>query len=488
MMDTRRIGSHIVRFGLAIVLYLAVSRASLLTWQSASGLALFHSQLLLTTAYLSINAIFGFSQAISEEKEDDTLGLMRLADISPLAIILGKMAGRLIDAGLLLAIQFPFTIIAITLGGVSWAQVTAAYAALATYLWLLATLGIAASVLQPTGGAAARWTAIVVGLYTLGPYAWMSGRPGWISGSRSRVITRIFGFISLPMRLTEITDSSFDESGWCEPIVFGLVAGSFFLLLAWWSFDRVAHHSERHRIRLPWTSTTATLKRGSRRAWSNPFSWREFTFLTGGSNGAIRRIVAHSLIAASMFTIQDTIGHVFAWASIFSGLLSLVDGTWTAGRLFRDEIRDRTWSSLVQTPHSIARLAYDKSCGWLIGMIPTIGFPYAFILITILVHENSRFDMALELLIGSVTVGVSIFAYLHLLALMSLYFDWKATPLTLTISFATGWVYVLSVFSMRLNVEERCGVFILTSLAWLGLIAVLQYRIVQRLRELAETA
>ena len=133
--DVRRSGSHAVRFGLSVVLYFAVCYACFLSWSNASGLPLFQAQLMITALFLSATAIFGFSQTITEEKEEETLGLMRLADISPLAIILGKTMGILCDAAFLIAIQFPFTIVAITLGGVSWAQVYAAYIALAAYLW-----------------------------------------------------------------------------------------------------------------------------------------------------------------------------------------------------------------------------------------------------------------------------------------------------------------------------------------------------------------
>lgn len=488
--DARGAGSHATRFGLAVVLYLAVTWASFTPWRSAAGLPLFHAQLLITAFYLTINAIFGFSQAITEEKEDGTLGLLRLADVSSLSILLGKMAGRLADAGLMLALQFPFTIVAITLGGVSWAQVVAAYAALAVYLWLLATLGIAASVLQPTGAAAARWTAVLVGLYTLPPYAWMFGRAGWLPPGWAIWFSSAFRFISLPLRLNEVTESSFDESAWCAPIGFGLIVGSLFLLAAWWAFDRMTLVPEtvRPAIRWPTFFPTKSSRFHSRRAWERPVIWREFVFLTGGVPWLVLRTSSHWLIVLAMIGVQDTIGHIFVWASIFSGLFALIDGTWSASRLFRDEIRDRTWSSLVQTPHGIARLAFDKFCGWMLGMSPAIVFPYVFILTTIAVHENTNVGLAIELVIGSLTVGVSVFAYLHLLVLMSLHFGWKATPLTLTVSFAAAWVYVQIAFEFGWDLSERCAAFGATCVALVLVMAALQFLIVRRLRVLAETA
>ena len=54
---------------------------------------------------------------MAEEKEEQTLGLLRMTGLSPLSILLGKSTSRLCGALLLLAAQFPFTIFAVTLGG-----------------------------------------------------------------------------------------------------------------------------------------------------------------------------------------------------------------------------------------------------------------------------------------------------------------------------------------------------------------------------------
>lgn len=476
--DSRRVGSHAVRCGLMAVLYLAVAVAHFNQTRAATGLSLFHSQLLITAFYLTINAIFGFSQAITEEKEDGTLGLLRLADISPLSILLGKTAGRLMDAGLLVGIQFPFTIVAMTLGGVSWAQIVAAYWTLAVYLWLLATLAIAASVWCLTGAAAARVTSILVALYVLPPYLAMTG------SLRSPLVISLYQRISLPLRLTAVTESAFNESPWCPALAFGVLGGLVCLGWSWWVFDRQALTPETGG---PVRQPVARQVR-SRRVWTCPVIWREFEFLTGGRRWMTIRILTYVLLVIFMAFVQDTIGHVFAWAALVSGLIAVIDGTWSASRLFRDEIREQTWSSLIQTPHNITRLAFDKAAGWLLGMAPSIIMPYLFILTTIMVHENTRFELAIELVIGSLTVGVAIFAYLNLLVLMSLFHGWKATPLTLTISFALAWVYVQTAFTSRMNLMARCGLFFVTAMILAVVMVMLQFLIVRRLSKLGETA
>lgn len=476
MTESRRKGAHVIRFGLVAVLYMALTQASL-SVSGAAGLPLFHTQLLITAFYLTMNTVFGFSQVISEEKEEETLGLLRLADISPLSIILGKMAGRLTDASLLLILQFPFTIVALTLGGISWVQIIAAYVALGTYLWLLATLGLVASVVQPTGGAAARWTAIPIAIYVIPPCL------AWLDPIRWAVVTDVYRLFSLPMRLTDVTVSDFNESWWCSAVGFGLVMGLIFVGWAWWVFDRPLR-PERPRVE----QRPRSAQRMSMRAWERPVVWREFEFLTGGTRWLVMRTAAHLSIVLVMLVTSSHFGFAFAWSSIFAGLYGLLDGSWLVSRLFRDEIHDRTWSALVQSPNTIPQLVLDKFSGWLLGVTPSIVFPYVWIVLTLMAHPNSRMDMAIELLIGSVTVGLSVLAYLHLLALMTLYYGWQATPLTLTISFAAGWMYVVTMFTYRWGLEARCFMDLFTCMVLVATMAGLQALIVRRLRTLAEIA
>ena len=486
--DVRRSGSHAVRFGLSVVLYFAVCYACFLSWSNASGLPLFQAQLMITALFLSATAIFGFSQTITEEKEEETLGLMRLADISPLAIILGKTMGILCDAAFLIAIQFPFTIVAITLGGVSWAQVYAAYIALAAYLWLLAMIGITVSVLQPNGGKAAQWTAIIIAAYSL-PYffLWAFGTLwGWTA-------LQAFWPISLPMRMLEITESGFQDSPWCLAVGFGAVVGLLCLIVSWLAFDRFALTDARNDRPLGLKLTP----RRSRRPWSKPIIWREYIFATGGIPWTSLRIGVQLAIFFVVLTTFRTfnrpggiIGFTLAWSTLISLLFGVLDGTWFASKLFQDEVRNRTWSALVQTPHTLPQLAWDKCCGLALGLAPTIIAPFVFDLAMVIFHEHiQRHTMGyMELLVGGITITLSVFGYLHLLVLLSLYFGWKGTPMTLTICFAAGWLYVVSVFTSRLDENGRLLVFGVTCLALLGLMLVLELLILKRLEHLAETA
>lgn len=472
-LDARRLGPHLVRFGLVAILFIAIFIARMNFRTSAPGLSLFHAQLVVTFFYLSINAIFGFSQTITEEKEEDNLGLLRLAGISSLSIVLGKTVGKLCDAMFLIAIQFPFTLLAITLGGVSWPQVRAAYLALAAYLWLLATFGIGASVWQRTGTAAARVTGLFVLLYAVPPllfsWSWWTWTP----------LAGLYRVISLPLRLLQVTASSFDESPWCPAVVVGLGAGAFFLLLAWWGFDRVALFDTPALAPAP----VMVRKRTSRRAWTRPLVWREYLFLAGGMRGLSIRIAAQLALLGVMCTVHSSIGMILVWTALCSGLLGLLDGTWTASRLFRDELRHRTWPLLRQTPESTGQIAFEKLCGWALGVAPAIIFPYVFIVATLIFHEHvTDSQMRMELAIGSVTTGIAVFAYLHLLVLLSLHFGWTATPMTLTACFTAGWLYMAVIFKY-LSIEQQNVALVITSLVLFGAMFGLQRLILRRLAQ-----
>jgi hypothetical protein len=131
----------------------------------------------------------------------------------------------------------------------------------------------------------------------------------------------------------------------------------------------------------------------------------------------------------------------------------------------------------------------EKTLGWGLCLVPTILSPFLFIGAMLILHEHIRHSlvMDLEMIIGTLTIGISVFGYLNLLVLLSLYLGWKSTPMTQTIWLASGWLYVVSIFTSRNDAGPRCAVFALTSLAIVGLMVVFQLLIVKRLGQLAET-
>ena len=193
-LDARLTRTHLFRLSFALLvygalIYLQIISASLL---GAPGLKLFATMTWLNLVLISLAGVSFFATAITEEKELDTLGLLKMAGIDPLGILLGKSTSRLLGTILLLLVQLPFTLLAITLGGVTLGQVLAAYCSLTAYMVLLANVGLLCSVMFRRGGTASGVTVLFlvayfaapvgirgleVGLVNSGLIAGRSGRP-----------------------------------------------------------------------------------------------------------------------------------------------------------------------------------------------------------------------------------------------------------------------------------------------------------------------
>ena len=163
--DARSWPPHLARFGLMAAIYIALCSAIWnARWFGAPGLRFFHGIAYLNVSFMTLLGVSFFSTSITEEKEEDTLGLILMAGISPLGILIGKSGGRLFQALLLMAVQYPFTQLAVTMGGVSQAQVSAAFLGLSAYMILLAGFGALCSTISSNNRGASMW--MILGLLT----------------------------------------------------------------------------------------------------------------------------------------------------------------------------------------------------------------------------------------------------------------------------------------------------------------------------------
>ncbi len=146
--DARSKMSHLLRFGLAIIVMMSLISIQESNTNSAPGLSLFSWIVYTNAVLISIMVPLYFANAITEEKEERTLALLLIADVNPATIVLGKALPRLFTLLFVLIVQFPFTMLAITLGGVSFTQIAAAYLALMAYALFVACLALFCSVMM----------------------------------------------------------------------------------------------------------------------------------------------------------------------------------------------------------------------------------------------------------------------------------------------------------------------------------------------------
>ena len=466
--DSRSVWVHVSWLVLLLVIYIALWTTQLQSmFLGAPGREFFLTVIYLNAIFMTLLGISYFSSAISEERELDTLGLMLMAGISPIGILMGKSTARLFQIFLLLALQYPFTLLAITLGGLMPDQIYAAYAALFAYLMLLANVGLLFSVLSRRNRDSASLTTLWIIAYLFVPlFAWggyeflQSPNVDWAqspflvaaSPTLKPVLlwlsqTSIFGQLYIVTQ----TGSQFE---WTPQLISNSLGGIVCFLLSWWIFPYISHD--------PATETTsrAVLSRksgrtrwlGTGRVWGVALAWKDFHFVSGGWFGILSRCGLYiGLYWLTCFVLcpwnSESVWHAnwrdVAWGyQIFILPLFTIDCMMCASRVFNDETRDQTLSTLLMLPHSVPDLVYSKIGGCLTGLIPgMIAIVTAFFLLTdSTITWRELYMVPRNLWFAVFTVAHLVLA-IHLTALFSLYLRWGALAMAIALTIGT-WIFL----------------------------------------------
>lgn len=452
--DMRNARTHLLRAAFMIPVILIVYVAETLgATRGAPGLFFFQPLTFLNFVLISLAGISLFSSSITEEKEEMTLGLLRMAGISPLALLLGKGTSRLFTAVLILSVQFPFTLLAVTLGGITRNQVFATYIALLAYMLLIANLGLFCSVFCSRSSRAALLTTICLAMMFLGPFLldalWNVVLAFDVladDSSLPSIVDTIFLWlteISVWNRLGTISMSGFKESPFSTQVIVDCVAAALLFLASWVSFDwfnREEISAAPPRGLLPRLSHKPGGKRtGMPRPWKHPLAWKDYHFIAGGRRLAIAKFIAYLAIcgmitgfAAIMAPNPSFEREEIAGLLTFVSLLGIcLETSLMASRVFHDETKWHTLSNLVMLPISIRRMAYEKIAGCLWGL-----FPAATLFFAGAVCAPENFGTALTEIITQPWHWVwiaQLIMFWHLIAWGSLQIKWGALPLAIAI-------------------------------------------------------
>lgn len=149
--DNRLMRYHLLRFAVAGLLALMV----LFIWEAGLRGESPGRDLLSILAYANLFAVtlvggFLFAPTITEEKEDQTLGLLRMTHIGPSALVQGKSFPKLMLISLILIVQMPLLFLTRTLGGVDWPLITNVYLLIFCQLIGVVSISMLASVVMRT--------------------------------------------------------------------------------------------------------------------------------------------------------------------------------------------------------------------------------------------------------------------------------------------------------------------------------------------------
>lgn len=437
--DTRGKSTYWARAGLAaFMLVVMVMAAFARARGGAPGLVFLQGAMWLQTVFLTIAGLAYFGSAITEEKEEETLGLLRMTNLSPLAILLGKSTSRLGGALLLIAAQLPFTLMAVTLGGVSPGQVFAAYATLGAYAFLLCNLALLASVIAPR-------TAIA---------AVLTGAALWGLGAAVENIPDMKGWSPF-QRFDEIFETGFQGAAVGRQVIGNAALGLVFFLLAWGFFERFCGGRQGSSLNL------GTLWRRRFHGWFAPgrpqafraLAWKDFHFLHGGRFVVVAKaavcVILLAVVGKDEIRGSDDLSGPEVPLTLFGcGLLWLIaEAAFAASRICACEVRDRTLSSLALLPHNLPVTMSAKISAFWPAAIPALGLIGLSLVAAFLVALTSSravemlSGMAGVMIFGSIALGyVFAMSYLgvHLTAYLSLRMKRGALPLAIIICLAAS--------------------------------------------------
>jgi len=429
-------------------------------WFGAPGLHFLQELVWLNLVCITLAGLSYFASAITEEKEEMMLGLLRMTDLSPVAILLGKSTSRLVGALLLLLVQVPFVLLAVSLGGVGLLQIAAAYGTLLAYLFLVCNLALLFSVVFRNTTTAAAWTFAVLLSFLIGHY-WAAGLEQYFASARHVNLQRgVWPMLTTVIdlwrraapsdRLGAIFQTGFAGPAIGFQVASNLVLGVLLFLLAWLVFNRCTREEKDAAPSRGWRWRRAT--RCSRippqLVGLRAVSWKDFTFISGGWPGLLLKFgVVAFLVAVCNFIAlyfdsrkditREFEGLVLIWVSL---IMTAVCLALEAARVFQDEIRWKTLSSLVTLPISVHELAYRKVAGVLAGTLPLLA---GLVLGGLLVPEKIG-EFLNDLCrhpVGFGVLAITILQYvlfLHLTAFLSLILKRGALPLAVAIQYLGG--------------------------------------------------
>lgn len=449
--DVRLLRTHLFRGGLVGVICVLLLDAQQNSWSGAPGLEFFSALQYWNFWFITFAGATFFATPITEEKEELTLGLLRIAGIGPLALLTGKWLPRLIGALLLLSVQFPFTLLAITLGGVLLDQALAAYCALAAHLMVVSAIGLLASVVAARSATACTLGGLgIVAFFTAPAIAlWMTELaidlgfvPAvWETAIDERI--RYFERASALVRLGEILTTGFNEPAMGWQVLNNIVAAVVLFLAAWLLFNPCTRNETAALDGGPrWVARLLRLGRtGSRRAWDSALAWKDFYYVAGGPRIVLLKLpfygvllIACSLISYSgywwsYFTIRE-FGEFTMGCSLF---VLLLEAALIAARVFRIEQKAHTWPGLMTLPRSLPEVAYPKLLGSALGMLPAC----AFFLFGALLAPETVFDFIGEAVFDDEGFFILLYLFtqlvlfLHLTSLLSVSWSWAAWPVAI---------------------------------------------------------
>ena len=383
--DVRQLRTHLLRGAIAagVLWLLAIVHMETRSW-SSPGLEFCNALTFSTMAMLTLMGAFYFPSVITEEKEEQTLGLLRMAGVNSITLLLGKSVARVGVILLLIAVSLPYWWLGVTLGGVTISQIVAVAVALAAHLALMSQIGTLCSVYFTTSGRACVAAMIFLFLVMIAPV--IADEILQDAGIVGRG-TRPFFFIyqhQAPYQLSMIVRAGYAGGIWTSQVAWNLIASLVLFGLSWLLLERLNMYEQvpgRESKLKTWVKNllpeAIRKRRRARRAPIGPpgwaIVWKDFWLFGGGLRWWGLRLIGYAAMAFLFSldgwgSIEKRIGVGLILTAFWAGIAEIV---FHAGHLFHREVKEQTWDSLRMLPVTTGLICRRKIMGALWALVPT---------------------------------------------------------------------------------------------------------------------
>lgn len=438
--ESRQLLPHLMRAGLALVVLFWCIAMGLSFAPQAPGRAVFLNIVIVNSVFASFAVPLIFANAITEEKEERTLALLTVADVSGLTLVSGKAIPRFVSVLLILLVQIPFAMLAVTLGGVTLTQILACYLAIIAYVIFLGCFALLCSVIFRKTGNAAGMAGLFVLLYHLLPgilflvFSLISMNPNL--APIAQFGNKLLGYHWLTnvfFQLPSILSAGSEQPLFSWQVIANLSAGTIFFVLSVVTFGYFNREVDAAPIQRRGSrrKRTSTSKRG--RPWTWALAWKDFTYNAGGMRMQILKFIGYGCLLLLIGGLQSD----WTWqqmspsfvVGIFLYILTMISSleiALLASHLFHREVRDKTISALVLLPNPFWKTVYAKIGGSLLAITPIL---FWYVIACCLVPQDvataikgaiSEMPLTGVIILNAVA---QLLLYLHLVAFLSLSID-----------------------------------------------------------------
>lgn len=388
---------------------------------------------------LTLLGIMYFSLAITEEKEEETLPLLRMTGVRNFTLLIGKSMPRLAIVMLLILVAAPFLLLSISLGGVVPEQILAIVLGMMCYAFCLSQLGLFCSTISRNSQRAVSLTFLLWLVLEFG---------SWLL-TFSAAACKEWGFQFIQEKCEYLAEHWWQRTMWSasgeylsfvrgdrilhSQMSFHLCVGAVFFLGSWLLFETMNQASLAQGA-----SASENLTRGiktrtngllSLRCGDFALAWKSWQFQVGGWLWMLIGVIGMPVFSVGIVVVicvlmdESFEAEVCCTTLILVGAISfLIIVARLFGRVLNQEIHQQTLVSLCMLPKKRWAIISELHLGLLPGTIgPVICFGLGWIWLCIL-HVDTIEDITEVVIEPWFWAGLGWLAVtLHVGALLSVY-------------------------------------------------------------------